>query len=95
MISDWTPDDIATRERIESLLNDLLKSMGLEDFKNLKQEALKFCLKDMEQNQDLGAFYSIKDIGPKIWAFYQGYMACHKEYVDRINDLNEKRSYLL
>jgi len=27
------------------------------------------------------------DIGPKIWAFYQGYMACHKDRVAKANKL--------
>jgi len=27
------------------------------------------------------------DIGPKILAFYQGYMACHKDWADKANKL--------
>lgn len=80
MATNWEVEDPATPERVGMLVDDFIQAKGLERFPRLVVALKMFCLREIEKNSDLGSFYTIQDIGPKIWAFYQGFMSCHNYY---------------
>jgi len=88
----WEPGDSATEEKMRLLLDQFFLTLGLvgEQWEHFQQEVWQFTLKDLEENRDLGVFYTIEDAGSKIWHFWFGYRVCYEHLSKQLNQLTNE-----
>jgi len=71
---DYACDGLVTLESVGVLINDFLSVLGVED-RVFETELRKHCLWHLNQQDGQATTFSQSDIGPIIWAFYEGYQA--------------------
>ncbi len=82
-------NEIATIENTTQLTGALLALYGLngDGWEGLRESLYKFCLKEIESMGADGKVIRINNVGPKIWGFLKGYIACHHVWSHEIEKL--------
>ena len=80
----WNPEDPITLETLSAFLNAFFERVGQEHavWSHLRKSIRQYCLSLL--NDPESKIQRLEDIGPLIWAFYNGYMVYHNEVDQRL-----------